>query len=158
MVTTYDKAMFVLALSGSILFLFQQIFKGLSVLFAGRSTKKTTQDQAAATGAPAPAAAPAAEAVPATPEALPKSAVEKNLVLLLERQNYKLEELTKGLALAQQRLSMLESPKTRASRKAAPAAELPPAPVAEPVEHDGYPPVESMSAIPESTPGGFEKV
>lgn len=151
MVSAYDKALFMLALAGSSLYLLQQVAKGLSILFAGRTTQQVkAQDSGTAPAAPGE---PAAQAVSSAAPAPSKSAADKELALQIERQALKIKELTEGLAYAQSRLSVLEAPKPRASRKTAPVAQ----PVA-PDEHDGYPPVDAMTTIPETAPGDFEKV
>lgn len=142
-----EKLMFILAMSGSALFLVQQIGKFVAALFS-----------------------PQAQAVakPAAPEdvkdekkeptlAAPTGLVERNIALteLLTAQGQQLEKVTLALEQVSARLAALEAPKPRAARKTSskPQITMP--------EIDSFPPVDAVANGYDQMPpvnGGFEPV
>lgn len=141
-----EKAMFFLAMTGSSLYLLQQLGAFVRVLFS---------EQAKAV--PVATKAPAAEEKKEPTLAGSTGVAERNkaLIDLLTAQGQQLDKVTQALEQANARLAALEAPKPRAPRK--PSVK----PQSTQPEEGGYPPVQEAATGYEGMPpviGGFEPV
>lgn len=141
----FDRVIFLLALAGSVWFLFEKIV--LRAIVVVREIKQQAAEEQKKRAAAKEARAPSA---PKEPELKAGSDDLKTMIALLSSQGEQLMQMNAAISQANQRISTLESAKARAPRRKAAPAEDPqgsPAPGME-TPYESLPPVS----------GGFEKV